>query len=157
MKQGNHGNSHGHKEPNTGEGKDRNLHNPIEDRLIPLEPLDLSKVHSIDGLVRAMAKTAFTGRQLGEAADVLEAMALDEDAFIVMTLAGAMTVAKQGLIITEFVFQWPGMGLFFIKAIGQGDYPQVLAWVMIVVTSVIIFNLIVDIAYAVLDPRIRYA
>ena len=80
MKQGNHGNSHGHKEPNTGEGKDRNLHNPIEDRLIPLEPLDLSKVHSVDGLVRAMAKTAFTGRQLGEAADVLEAMALDEDA-----------------------------------------------------------------------------
>jgi deoxyhypusine synthase len=77
VKQGNHGNSHGHKEPNTGEGKDRNLHNPIEDRLIPLEPLDLSKVHSIDGLVRAMAKTAFTGRQLGEAADVLEAMALD--------------------------------------------------------------------------------
>ena len=54
MKQGNHGNSHGHKEPNTGEGKDRNLHNPIEDRLIPLEPLDLSKVHSIDGLVRAI-------------------------------------------------------------------------------------------------------
>ncbi len=88
---------------NTGEGKDRTLHNPIEDRLIPLEPLDLAKVTSIDSLVRAMAKTAFTGRQLGEAADVLEAMALDEDAFVVMTLAGAMTVAKQGLIITELI------------------------------------------------------
>ncbi len=50
---------------------DRHLHNPIEDRLIPLEPLDLGKVKSIDDLVRAMAKTAFTGRQLGEAADVL--------------------------------------------------------------------------------------
>ena len=50
-----------------------------------------------------MSKTAFTGRQLGEAADVLEAMALDEDAFIVMTLAGAMTVAKQGLIVTELI------------------------------------------------------
>ena len=86
-----------------GEGKDRQLHNPIADQLIPLEPLDLGKVTSIDGLVRAMAKTAFTGRQLGEAADVLEAMALDEDAFIVMTLAGAMTVAKQGLIITELI------------------------------------------------------
>ncbi len=71
--------------------------------MIPLEPLDLSKVTSIDSLVRAMAKTAFTGRQLGEAADVLEAMALDEDAFIVMTLAGAMTVAKQGLIVTELI------------------------------------------------------
>ena len=103
MKQGN-GNSQGQQgQAHAGEGKDRNLHNPIEDRLVPLEPLDLSKVHSIDGLVRAMGKTAFTGRQLGEAVDVLEAMALDEDAFIVMTLAGAMTVAKQGLIITELI------------------------------------------------------
>src|SRR5256885_1044119 len=54
-----------------GTGIDRKLHSPIEDRLVPLEPLDLSKVRSIDDLVRAMAKTAFTGRQLGEAADVL--------------------------------------------------------------------------------------
>jgi deoxyhypusine synthase len=105
LKQGNHSNSH-HGSPGStgaGEGKDRHLHNPIEDRLVPLEPLDLSKVHSIDALVRAMGKTAFTGRQLGEAADVLEAMALDEDAFVVMTLAGAMTVAKQGLIVTELI------------------------------------------------------
>ncbi len=87
----------------SGEGKDRHLHNPIEDRLVPLEPLDLANVHSIDSLVRAMAKTAFTGRQLGEAADVLEAMAGDEECFVVMTLAGAMTVAKQGLIITELI------------------------------------------------------
>ena len=50
-----------------------------------------------------MAKTAFTGRQLGEAADVLEAMARDEDCFVVMTLAGAMTVAKQGLIVAELI------------------------------------------------------
>jgi deoxyhypusine synthase len=97
---GNHSNSQGQ---HAGEGVDRKLHNPIEDKLIPLEPLDLSKVTSIDSLVRAMARTAFTGRQLGEAADVLEAMALDEDAFVVMTLAGAMTVAKQGLIITELI------------------------------------------------------
>jgi len=86
-----------------GAGIERNLHNPIEDKLIPLEPLDLSKVHSIDGLVRAMAKTAFTGRQVGEAADVLEAMAHDEDCFVVMTLAGAMTVAKQGLVIADLI------------------------------------------------------
>ena len=113
MKQGNHGNSKdsnpvkGNNGPGTegkaGEGKDRELHNPIADKLIPLEPLDLGKINSIDSLVRAMAKTAFTGRQLGEAADVLEAMTLDEDCFVVMTLAGAMTVAKQGLIITELI------------------------------------------------------
>jgi deoxyhypusine synthase len=86
-----------------GTGIDRKLHNPIEDRLIPLEPLDLNRVHSIDDLVRAMSKTAFTGRQVGEAADVLEAMARDKDCFVVMTLAGAMTVAKQGLIISELI------------------------------------------------------
>jgi deoxyhypusine synthase len=86
-----------------GAGIDRKLHNPIEDRLIPLEPLDLNRVHSIDDLVRAMSKTAFTGRQVGEAADVLEAMARDKDCFVVMTLAGAMTVAKQGLIISELI------------------------------------------------------
>jgi deoxyhypusine synthase len=108
LKQGNHNDGHtaakSHGNGGSGgEGKDRHLHNPIEDRLIPLEPLDLGKVKSIDGLVRAMAKTAFTGRQLGEAADVLEAMARDPDCFVVMTLAGAMTVAKQGLIVTELI------------------------------------------------------
>jgi deoxyhypusine synthase len=108
LKQGNHGNGHPAGKPHNtagheGDGKDRRLHNPIADRLIPLEPLDLSKVHSVDDLVRAMAKTAFTGRQLGEAADVLEAMARDEECFVVMTLAGAMTVAKQGLVVTELI------------------------------------------------------
>src|SRR5215475_5845527 len=88
-----------------GTGVNRKLHNPIEDRLIPLEPLDLSRVRSVDDLVRAMAKTAFTGRQIGEAADVLEAMARDKDCFVVMTLAGAMTVAKQGLIIADLIDQ----------------------------------------------------
>ena len=106
MKQGNHDKrNHAEKHANgaDGSGIDRKLHNPIEDRLIPLEPLDLGKVRSIDDLVRAMSKTAFTGRQLGEAADVLEAMARDEECFVVMTLAGAMTVAKQGLIIAELI------------------------------------------------------
>src|SRR5437764_2014052 len=50
-----------------------------------------------------MSKTAFTGRQLGEAADVLEAMARDKDCFVVMTLSGAMTVAKQGLVIADLI------------------------------------------------------
>lgn len=86
-----------------GAGIDRHLHDPIEDKLIPLEPLDLNRIRSIDDLVRAMAKTAFSGRQIGEAADVLEAMARDKDCFVVMTLAGAMTVAKQGLIISELI------------------------------------------------------
>lgn len=84
-------------------GTDRHLHDPVEDNLVPIHPLDLSKVRTVDDLVRAMGDTAFTGRQVGEAADVLGAMARDRDCFVVMTLAGAMTVAKQGLVITELI------------------------------------------------------
>jgi len=93
LKKGNH----------EGTGIERHLHDPVKDKLSPVYPLDLNKVHSVDDLVRAMADTAFTGRQLGEAADVLEAMARDKDCFVVMTLAGAMTVAKQGLVITDLI------------------------------------------------------
>ena len=81
----------------------RILHDPIQDKLTPIYPLDLSKVRTIDDLVRAMAQTAFTARQVGDAADVLEAMARDKDCFVVMTLSGAMTVAKMGLIFCDLI------------------------------------------------------
>src|ERR1700735_1488756 len=81
----------------------RVLHDPIADRLTPIYPLDLSRISTIDELVRAMGQTAYTARQIGDAADVLEAMARDKDCFVVMTLSGAMTVAKQGLIVTELI------------------------------------------------------
>jgi deoxyhypusine synthase len=91
------------KQKHEGAGKDRKLHDPVKDKLSPVFPLDLSKAKSVSDLLRGMADTAFTGRQLGEAADVLEAMARDRECFVVMTLAGAMTVAKQGLIICDLI------------------------------------------------------
>jgi deoxyhypusine synthase len=86
-----------------GAGIDRKLHDPVKDKLSPVFPLDLSAIKNVSELVKGMADTAFTGRQLGEAVDVLEAMAQDKDCFVVMTLAGAMTVAKQGLIICDLI------------------------------------------------------
>ena len=53
--------------------------------------------------MRAMGQTAFTARQIGDAADVLEAMARDKDCFVVMTLSGALTVAKMGLVFCDLV------------------------------------------------------
>src|SRR3977135_1766434 len=87
------------KKPLTG----RVLHDPVKDKLRPIFPLDLSKCRTIDELVRAMGDTAFTGRQIGDAADVLEAMARDKDCFIVMTLSGALTVGKMGLIFCDLI------------------------------------------------------
>ena len=61
-----------------------------------------------------------------------------------------------GLIVTERVFQYPGMGLLFLDALNAGDYPVLLATVMIVSVSVFVMNLLADLLYAALDPRIRY-
>ncbi len=81
----------------------RILHDPVADRLTPIYPLDLSRTRTIDGMVRAMGQTAFTARQIGDAADVFEAMARDKDCFVVMTLSGAMTVAKMGLVFCDMI------------------------------------------------------
>ena len=81
----------------------RVLHDPVKDKLRPIYPLDLSKIKTIDDLVRAMGDTAYTARQVGDAADVLEAMARDKDCFVVMTLAGALTVGKMGLVFCDLI------------------------------------------------------
>ncbi len=81
----------------------RVLHDPVKDKLRPIFPLDLSKIKTIDDLVRAMGNTAYTARQVGDAADVLEAMARDKDCFVVMTLSGALTVGKMGLVFCDLI------------------------------------------------------
>ncbi|MCG8587882.1 MAG: deoxyhypusine synthase family protein [Proteobacteria bacterium] len=74
-----------------------------DDGLEPLAPLDPKETASIDALVRAMGQTAFGGRRLGEAADVLEAMVNDRDCYRVVTISGAMTIAKQGMLLCEMI------------------------------------------------------
>lgn len=81
----------------------RELHDGSRDGLRPLESLDLSRVHSAADLVRAMSKTAFSGRQLGHALDILVTMARDPECLVVMTLSGAMTVAKMGTVICDMI------------------------------------------------------
>jgi peptide/nickel transport system permease protein len=61
-----------------------------------------------------------------------------------------------GATITEGVFAWPGMGLLFLDSLTNRDFPVLLAILMISATFVITFNLIADLLYAVMDPRIRY-
>ena len=60
-----------------------------------------------------------------------------------------------GLIISEGVFQYPGMGQFFLTAQANGDFPELMPWMVVITSSVILFNLLADLAYAWLDPRIR--
>lgn len=66
---------------------------------------------------------------------------------------GAM---MSGAILTETVFNWPGVGYEIFLAIGQRDWPIVMGGVLLVVVVVMVVNLLVDVSYAFLDPRIRY-
>ncbi|MEO0632875.1 MAG: ABC transporter permease [Pseudomonadota bacterium] len=60
-------------------------------------------------------------------------------------------------IITETVFQWPGMGLLFINAVQFVDIPVMAAYLMLIAVMFVVINLIVDILYAFIDPRLRGA
>jgi peptide/nickel transport system permease protein len=60
-------------------------------------------------------------------------------------------------IVTESVFAWPGMGKLLIDSIGVLDRPVIVAYLLIIVTMFIVINLVVDVLYSALDPRVRLA
>jgi deoxyhypusine synthase len=83
----------------------RVLHDGQSDGLVPLESLSIREVTSFPELLRAMSKTAFGGRQLGEAFDILLEMTRQSPCKVVLTLSGAMTVAKQGRLVCDMIDQ----------------------------------------------------
>ncbi len=75
----------------------------------------------------------------------------------VVTLAGLQIPALlAGAVITEQVFEWPGMGRLTIEAINQRDYPVLMGITLITALLVALGNLLADVAYLAVDPRIRY-
>ena len=58
-------------------------------------------------------------------------------------------------IITETVFQWPGMGLLFIQAVSFADVPVMAAYLCLIAIIFVVINLIVDLLYFAVDPRLR--
>jgi peptide/nickel transport system permease protein len=76
----------------------------------------------------------------------------------VITLAGdEIAGLVNGSVVIEVIFGWPGIGQLAISAIERRDLPLIQADVLIVAAMVVFINLVVDLAYAYLDPRIRYA
>jgi len=74
----------------------------------------------------------------------------------VITLVGLqIPFLLSGAIITEQIFNWPGMGRLTVEAINQRDYPTIMGLNLLIAVMVVIGNLLADIAYGVVDPRIR--
>lgn len=62
-----------------------------------------------------------------------------------------------GAVVTERIFAWPGMGRLFIDHLGRSDYPVLMGLLMLITVAVVVFQLLTDLVYTWLDPRIRYS
>jgi len=88
---------------------------------------------------------------------VISRHALKNALIPVVTVIGLQTgILLGGAVLTEIVFAWPGIGRLLVEAILSRDYPVVQGVVLVVATMFIFVNLVVDILYSYLDPRIRY-
>ena len=109
----------------------------------------------LDVLRQDYIRTAWS-KGLSERAIVLR-HALKNAMIPVITLVGLqMPLYIGGSVIMEAIFRLPGVGLFFFEALTRLDYPVVQSVNLIIAALVVGLNLAIDLAYAYLDPRIRY-
>jgi len=75
---------------------------------------------------------------------------------LVTIVALDLPVLFGGSLFVEIIFSWPGMGRLFYRAVERRDYPILMGTILIIAAMMVVANLIADIVYAYLDPRIRY-
>ena len=75
---------------------------------------------------------------------------------VVSVMALNLAELVSGAVITETVFAWPGIGRMFVQAMFSRDYPVLMGILLLGSVMVVVFNLVADVVYGVLDPRIRY-
>lgn len=100
-----------------------------------------------------------TARAKGVAqARVILKHALKNALIPLVTLAGLqLPLVFSGALVTETIFTWPGMGRLFVDSIGYRDYPVLMGILMFTALLVVAGNLVVDLVYGAIDPRVRHA
>ena len=110
----------------------------------------------LDVIRQDYVRTAYGKGLTGDA--VLRRHALKNAAIPLITvIALDLPQLFSGALITETIFAWPGMGRLFWEAAGRVDYPVLMGIFTISASLVLLFNLLADVLYAYLDPRIKYA
>ncbi|HET7094932.1 MAG TPA: ABC transporter permease, partial [Thermomicrobiales bacterium] len=75
----------------------------------------------------------------------------------VLTIVGSYVPnLLAGAVFIESIFAWPGMGRLFLDGVESRDYPLIMGMILILAIVTLVANLLTDIAYAIVDPRIRY-
>jgi len=109
----------------------------------------------LDALASAYVKTA-RAKGVGETT-VIFVHALRNACLAVVTVAGDLAVGLiNGAVIVETVFGWPGVGKLMIDAVIQRDFAVVQASIMVTAIAIFLMNVLIDLLYAALDPRIRH-
>jgi peptide/nickel transport system permease protein len=109
----------------------------------------------LDALASAYVKTA-RAKGVGESR-VIFVHALRNACLAVVTVAGTLAVGLvNGAVIVETVFGWPGIGKLMIDAVTQRDFPVVQASIMVTAIAIFLMNVLIDLLYVALDPRIRH-
>jgi peptide/nickel transport system permease protein len=101
-------------------------------------------------ILTARAKGLGEGRVIGK-------HTLRNSAIPIVTLAGLEAgQVLGGAVITETIFAWPGIGRLLIQSIGFRDYPLVQGCILLIAVTYVAMNLLTDLMYGLVDPRIRY-
>jgi peptide/nickel transport system permease protein len=109
----------------------------------------------LDALASAYVKTA-RAKGVGEST-VIFVHALRNACLAVVTVAGNLAVGLiNGAVIVETVFGWPGVGKLMIDAVIQRDFAVVQASILVTATAIFLLNILIDLLYAALDPRIHH-
>jgi len=89
--------------------------------------------------------------------DVVFVHALKNASLPIVTVVGLdLPLMLAGAVVTERIFAWPGMGRLFLDHVARGDAPVVMGILMLISVAVVFFQILTDLVYAWLDPRIRY-
>lgn len=139
-------------------------YNGLDSLILPSFALGLGMAGSLARVLRTCilevmsSDYILTARAKGLSNKVVVLKHVLKNAFLpVITLMGMKTAyLLGGAVIIESIFGWPGIGSYFIDIINAKDYPAVSGLVFIFGILFVLVNLIVDISYAILDPRVRY-
>lgn len=143
---------------------DRSIDELIRHLILPVASLALINIASYSRYIRStMLETVNSdyirtarAKGLGERR-VVFIHALKNASLPLVTLIGlSIPFLLSGAVITETIFSWPGMGYMFIESLNQLDSPLLIAFVLMIAVAVVFFQLVTDIVYSWLDPRIRY-
>lgn len=145
-----------------GPGADRTLPNLIASMILPVSSLALLSTAGYMRYVRASVLEVMnddyvrTARAKGlPERRVFFLHVLKNAGLPLVTLLGLnLPFILSGAVVTESIFAWPGMGLLFIESVTNSDFPVLMGLLMIISVAVVFFQLVTDLLYSVLDPRI---